>query len=568
MSLTVVKRPPYVTLLPGSVSTAVTDASGDALFTSVAHGLSTGNYIYVTTTALQYNGFWYVQVIDPDTFKIREYATADFVGFISAVSGSFLTSESSAATSWVCVHLPVIYKLQSNIWPINGADTARTVTSFSNYNGYTALNLSGDIKATGTASALEQVIIDGTSSLDGTYKILNWFSDSSIVINLAYSASHSFGGTVQYYYFNYHAIIRVFAGLQTGHTWDGIKPIEQVAEIKCLPDSTGLITVNISDFLKKKIGILNNNLLLETLPNNIDAFCEFYISHAESYDDSDGYSVEQFTSSFTDDSGSYLGRAVNAKLPFKDRYINMLNEYIYSSTTQGAFLTASTTPRIFPGKYFDLSFLVGQLGGNMTARRRVYIDDVLKEEFLDTIIYSSPGVYRYSFDQSGWGEDEIRVAIFVGAVQLTEEISVDVQTECASQSEYITWLNNVGGYDYWDFTAKKTSFITNLESQTQEKNIFTNFPNSNGEFADTIRQQTVRRSRNAVRIESQNLTQAQLDGIKWIFSSPLVQIVDSIYDRRTIIVDAQSVEVYKDQQDLFTIGFNASYTDELPSQSL
>lgn len=416
MSLTVVKRPLlFVITTTTQVTSTVTDDSGDALFTSNTHGLSTGNYVYIISESSTYNGYWYVVVVDPNTFKIREYATAGNVEFINTGTAPYLTGTVSPTTSWVCAHLPIVYKLQSNLWPVNGADTARTVSSFSNYNGYTALNLSGDIKATGLASALEQVIVDGTTSLDGVYKILNWFSDTSIVIDLAYSAGNSFsGGTVQYYYLNYHAVIRVFAGLQSGHTWEAQKPMIQVAEIRCLPDSTGLITVNINEYLKKQIRILSNNLLLGTLPNNIDALCLFYIEHAESYDDSNGYTVEQFTSSFTSDSGNYIGRVVNAKLPFKDRGINSLAAYSGNSTVLSKYLTLFATPKLFHGKYFDVSFLIGATALAITVSRTVFVEGVAKETFIDSITNSGIGVYRYAIEQSGWSEDEILISVRLG----------------------------------------------------------------------------------------------------------------------------------------------------------
>lgn len=563
MSLTVVKRP--LTYILDTVENPITiTGATDLVVNFTSHGLSSGDYVYLKTTISIYNGQWYVQGIDANSFNIREYQQTTNVQWVADATGVCL--KGLAAAAFEPVHSPLVYKIQSNIWPVNGADTARSVSSFSNYNGYTALNLSGDIKATGTASALEQVIIDGTTSLDGVYKILNWFSDSSIVIDMAYSASNSFaGGTVQYYYFNYHARIKVFAGILSGN-YAAYRPVEQVAEIRCVPDSTGLIIVNVSEFVKKKIAILTNNPLLVSLPNNIDAYCGYYISVAESYDDSDGYTVSEYVSSYTADTELY---AVNSRMPFKTRQAISSYQFAIPSGVVGQdrFLTLFSSPTLFPGYYFDLSFFVLSTSAYV-LRREVYVDDVLKEVFDTSFNGTGTGVYRMAIAQSGWSEDRIDVTLYREGVAVSETLTIDVATTCASQNFYITWLNYLGGYDYWNFTARKTSFISNLESKTQETNTFPDWPNSEGEFATTKRQQTVRRSRNALRIESQNLTQTQVDAIKWLFSSPLVQIVDSVYDRRTIIVDAQSVQVYKDQQDLFTIGFNASYTDELPSQSL
>lgn len=568
MSLTVVKRPilPIITTST-TITATVTDDSGDALFTKTTHGLSTGNYIYVISTLDSYNSYWYVVVTSADTFKIREYPTASNVAFVAAGSAPYLPVSAVTTTTYIAAHLPIVYKIQSDLWPINGVDTARTVSSFASYNGYTALSLSGTLHTGSTA--LEKVIISGTSSLDGIYTILNWISGSSIVIDLAYSASNSFsGGTVEYYYFNYHAVIRVFAGLESGHTWEDQKPMEQVAEIKCLPDATGLITVNINEYVKKQINIISNNLLLSTLPNNIDAFCQFYIETAESYDDSNGYTVEQYTSSFTSDSGNFIGRAINAKLPFKGRAISTMGDYTGTTDAVAQLLTSFSSPVLFPGNYFDVSFLIGAIISPVVINRTVYVDDVAKETFVDSITTSGIGVYRYSISQSGWSEDEIQLQITLDGAQIYATFTIQVSQQCENQSIYLSWLNYLGGFDYWNFTARKVYSIGVEESKTQEKNIYSEWPASWGEFADTIKQQTSRTSRNSVRVESQHLTQDQLDAIKWIISSPLVQIVTSQYDRRTVIVEASSVRLYQDQDKLFNIGFTISYTDELPAQSL
>lgn len=560
MSLTVVKRPIGLKVTSSTaVDAAVTSSSG-ALFTKATHGLTTGDFIYIYSTISSYNGYWYVEVIDPDTFKIREYATKAVEAFVVAGTVGYFTCVTSP---WVCVHLPIVYKIQSDLWPINGVDTARTVSSFANYNGYTALSLSGTLHTGSTA--LEKVIISGTSSLDGVYTILNWISGASIVIDLAYSASSSFsGGTVEYYYYNYHAVIRVFAGLGASNTWTALKPYEQVAEISALPDSTGLITVNVSEFLKKQINIVSNNLLLPTLPNNIDAFCEFYISIAESYDDSNGYTVEEYVSAFADDSTT--GFAANSKLPFKSRDINSMARYVQSSTL-AEFMTLMTEPVLFPGNYFDISMICTA----STLRREIYVNDVLVDTLYDVLTTdaNNTGIFRIPISQSGWSEDRIDVTLMTNALAVrSHTLTIQVSQQCENQSIYLSWLNYLGGFDYWNFTARKVYSIGVEESKTQEKTIFTDWPDSYGEFADTIKQQTSRTSRNAIRVESQHLTLAQINAIRWIISSPLVQIITSQYDRRTVLVDGSSVRLYQDQDKLFNIGFTISYTDELPSQSL
>lgn len=567
MALSVVKRPQGYVLDTTAVTATVTSSSG-ALFTKVGHGLSTGDFVYIYSTLSAYNGYWYVTISGVDAFRISEYATATAQAFIN--SGTVTYYKSQLTHNWNCVHLPIVYKLKSTIWPTNADDTARTITTFSNYNGYTYIVASGDIKATGTASALEQVILTGTS-VDGVYKILQWFSDTNFVINLAYSGANVLSsGTIQYYYYNYCARIKIYAGIPAAHTWTAQKPYVLMTEQRCIPDSNGVITLNISEFIKSKVEVISNNSIKDTLPNNIDAWCNFYITYAESYDDSNGYTVSEVIGSYTDDSGTFEGYAVNAKLPFKTRSQGALSQYVsgVTSTTKAKWLTAFTRPTLFADKYFDISYIKNTSTAGDYILREVYVNSVLKAQFIDTQTDNDQGIYRYAITQSGWNEDRVDITLYNSSnVALTETLTIDVFDECTNQDFYLVWLNYLGGYDYWNFTARKTYAIDQIESKTQEKNIYNSWPNSYGEFADSIVKNTLKRSGNAIQVNSQYLTSAQLDAVKLIVTSPLVQICTSQYDRRTLLLSG-GLPVKKDEDNTFTVSFNVKYTDELPSQSL
>jgi hypothetical protein len=409
------------------------------------------------------------------------------------------------------------------------------------------------------------------------------------------------------------------------------------------------------------------------LPVNDDAFCYFYISVAESYLDSNGYTTSEYTSSYTADS-SFIGAATNSMLPFKTRSGGFMSEYYDGYYPSQKFLTAFTTPVLTPDNYFDLSFIRTRTGTGY-LQREVYVDDVLKEVYQDSL--TSTGILRMPIERSGWSEDRIDATIYntdtktaaltttgtqtqtigcyipVGTTpngtysyslsiasagggstvtvsikyngsetiysqtintstsasgsnialpapavalatsiditvtvvngtsasrsgsgqvtlisQVSETLSIDVDTDCSTQDYYLTWLNIYGGFDYWNFKARKTYSVDVFDNTTSDRNIYTNWPNSYSEFADTITEQTSRRSKNVITVSSQYLTTAQEDAIKYILSSPLVQVVVSKYDKRTIIVNPSSYKIRKDQDDTRSISFEIAYTDNIPSQSL
>lgn len=583
MAIIVVKYPQGHIIDTNNLTAVVSTSSGTALFTRAGHGLATGAYIYIYSNLEQYNGFWYVNVVSSSTFKIREYPTATDVTFVN--SGTITYYVSVRTHGWNAVHLPMVYKFKSDAWPINGLDTSRTITTFSSYNGNTYINASGDIKSSGTASSLEQVVLSGTS-VDGVYKILNWFSDTNFVINLPYSAGNVLSsGTVQYYYMNYHARVRVYAGLDSSHYWTASKPYTLITEQRLVPDPTGLMVMNVADFVKQQVGVLENNLQQDELPNDLDSFCRIYISVAESYDDSDGYTLSEYVSAYT----SYTTEiyAVNTKLQFKNRSSGFMDEYVsgVTSLTRQQFLTPFTRPMLFSGYYFDISYI----NPDSASGNYLKIDRYTKLNGNYTLVTSTQttqtdydqGVYRQALSRVST-EDRIDVTLFSTsygyALQLSDTITIDVSAPCAMTGIvplYLTWKNYLGGHDYWLFTAKKVLTVDVETSKTQELNIFQNWEMSYGEFANAIRRQTVRTSRGGYKVTSQFCTKDQLDDLAYIVSSPLVQIVsmatvdgNNIVTQRTILVDSKTLKKYTERDKKFSISFDIAFTDEIGVQQI
>jgi hypothetical protein len=134
---------------------------------------------------------------------------------------------------------------------------------------------------------------------------------------------------------------------------------------------------------------------------------------------------------------------------------------------------------------------------------------------------------------------------------------------------YISWLNNLGGFEYWPFTGFKDNNLEVIETGVTKRNTFPGWPKSYGAFADTITKQTYRKARLTKVIRSQVLTrsQAQILG-EQIKSSTVVQIITTRRDRRTIIIDESNFTVTQDRNKVHFLNFTITYTDELPSQTV
>lgn len=360
MALSIINRPQGVVLGDCLAATIDEDYAGKATVnTTTPHGLSNGDYVYITSNVEDYNGFWTITVIDGFHFFLIQYPGGPEVAYIVDAAITYCPEESTH--TWNAVHLPIVYELESDTYPTNNVSTARTVSSFTDDNGYTNLNLSGSL---GTFEELSFIEISGTSALDGVYQIFGKASTSDITINLVYSGLYSFaGGTVKLYFSNYHVLVEVWAGIKSGHTWEALKPYEKAATLKLIPDADNRIKFSINEILKAYI-TTRNNTLLSSLPNNTDFWCNFYIKFAEAYDESNGYTITTTEEAMTSDLGNFEGFAANAELEFKNLYSGSLTQYLMTHAA-AKFLTLFTVPVLFgcseetPDCYQDVSFVKG-----------------------------------------------------------------------------------------------------------------------------------------------------------------------------------------------------------------
>lgn len=385
--VTVVKQPYGRKIIDQSIAATIIDGVGDAVVSFPYHGLSTGDYVYIDSDIDEYNGFWYVTYVTADTFKISEHSSADFVEFYQEVDISYYQTQRH---EWNSVFLPIIYKCSNDRWPTNQVDTAQTVSSFSDDNGFTQLSLSGDIKSSGGGiNALEFVKIEGGSS-PGIWQIVDINANDDIVINMPYDAGNSFSGAlVQYYYNNYQVKVKVFAGLNALHPWEAKKPYEEMAELSLTPDENNEVMFSVSDYIKSKVAI-KNNLTLFSLPLNLDAFTGFYIQTAESYDDSDNYSLTTTESTFQTD--TFEGYAIAGKLPFKNVYAGDYSDYVLTSGSPALWLTNMERLLAVEDKYFDVSFIKNIRGAFWIIIDK-YVSDYLTQT--EVIPYEDQGIGVY-----------------------------------------------------------------------------------------------------------------------------------------------------------------------------
>jgi hypothetical protein len=419
--VTVVKTPTGHKIIDQAIEATITeDYVGDAVVTFAYHGLADGDYVYITSDIDEYNGFWYVTAVDVNIFKISEYEDADFVEYYQDADIEYYQTQEHV---WNSIFLPIVYKITNNRWPINTVDEARTISSFIDDNGFTEVTLSGVLKS--DAAALEFVIISGASdeNLNGVFQIVEAISTTQYTISLPYDADNSFSGaTIQYYYNNYQVKVKVYAGLPSTHPWEPKKPYTEVAELSFTPDDNNLVMFSVADYIKGKVAIKNNTLIY-SYPLNLDAFTGFYIATAETYDTSDGYTLETTGEVYNDD--TFEGYAITGKLPFKNVYSGDYADYIYTSGSPALWLTMMDRLLAIEDKYFDISFIKNSVG-DFTVTIDKYVSDYLTTT--ETIAYTDQGigVYRIPITPDATYDS---FCISVATDQYTETVTVPPASE-------------------------------------------------------------------------------------------------------------------------------------------
>lgn len=351
--VTIINKPIGHKLDDSTLSGDVTNSGGDVLITtSSSHGLSDGDYVYVQSNIGSYSGFMYVDSVAYNSFKIKESEDGDYIQYKQNAEVEYQVSILNHGVQ--CVHLPIVYELESSIYPNNTEEESyspNTVDSFSDNNGRVQIELD---KALSDPTRYSKIELVGSGVLSGAYQIIQVLQPWSVVIDLAYDAGYDFSGyIVVKYYDNYAINVNVYSGLQPGHRWEDEKPVELIATLRLVPDENNRVLFSINEYLRSKIKTVNE-IDIDTQPNNLNFLTEFYIGVFESYDTSDGDEITITETSETID--DFVGQAINAKNEFKNLYSGHLSEYIGEEDHPAMWLTDFETPIAVVGYFFDASF--------------------------------------------------------------------------------------------------------------------------------------------------------------------------------------------------------------------
>lgn len=136
--------------------------------------------------------------------------------------------------------------------------------------------------------------------------------------------------------------------------------------------------------------------------------------------------------------------------------------------------------------------------------------------------------------------------------------TIDINRKCSNQELSLTWLNTIGGWEHWTFTARKTESYNMRDVQTITRDILEDWDT---EFigAQTEREHISLEANESLIVRSQNLTAQQVRAIARIKFSIKVQDMTDPLKPITVIVDKASIDYTTDKNKTNFIEFAISY---------
>jgi hypothetical protein len=301
-----------------------------------------------------------------------------------------------------------------------------------------------------------------------------------------------------------------------------------------------------------------SNDLIDGISNPFIGTYEFIFS-AQGTINGGGGNTAQFTISLYDADGNFI----NASSPVNIPNTHAVNLPISVSSLGTLPATVHITVNNLTGSTNTVTVTnITLTNAQILILRKQYSDRIDD----DTISIKGIGLYRVPLNLDR-NYESVDVSLLFNGNVISELKTIEINSDCSNQVLKMTWLNNLGGFDYWNFTAQKDYQTEVTDTGETGINKLLDWPKSYGEDADTMdRRQTYRDSVESILIRSQHLTLAQVQAISYIKKSVLVQIINSRSDRRTVIIDTDSFVAYKDEDKLYTLSFTAKYTDNNPAQ--
>ena len=319
------------------------------------------------------------------------------------------------------------------------------------------------------------------------------------------------------------------------------EPIELTDNTIFHPDSTGLVTADLHQYIKKLISFIPDLAYDQVNVGDYGFGGAFNIQWKVLYTGGTGDFIE-----LSDDNKHFF---VNGVKQLQALYGNNFAEFVpdQDSGEEAKFLTAFEKPVFWPGYPWSISFIYPD---NLQASP--VLELIKLETYRDKngnyISSSTEGILETEsellnhlmLEMTGYDEDVRTIDIslltddvlyvdtdfvdedYVEAIEeisLTETLPVEVDHDCKDNAVYLRWINRMGGLDYWLFHFSQPENLTTGSEDLSEKYIEDVEDADTKEFVVSLEAQPTRI------LQADNLTLQQRRGLEHLLTSPQVMML-------------------------------------------
>lgn len=138
--------------------------------------------------------------------------------------------------------------------------------------------------------------------------------------------------------------------------------------------------------------------------------------------------------------------------------------------------------------------------------------------FIDDKVY-----YKLKNIETGQYDVMELTSIIASNEILSEVKTINIDNECHDNAIYLRWLNPLGGVDYWLFDYRNSHSYNVSNEKVLTKDI------KNMQLERGRQVVLSKRSSEEIELFAENLTFAQIEGLKYLMSSPTVEMLNGYY---------------------------------------
>ncbi|HET6224654.1 MAG TPA: hypothetical protein VFF27_00150 [Bacteroidia bacterium] len=141
---------------------------------------------------------------------------------------------------------------------------------------------------------------------------------------------------------------------------------------------------------------------------------------------------------------------------------------------------------------------------------------------------------------------------------LSEVKTIQVDNTCTKQNIYLSWLNNLGQWEYYNFKAQKDYGIDIGKPKSITRDVLVNWDTDfiSGETQDDY---ISVEANETIAVRSQFMSLEELQAVVQIMYAIRVQEIRSDNTKITVLVDKKSIKKYSDGDRMYAIEFDITY---------